>query len=575
MSVSPDETEVARESQRQVSNDGDAFAPTLPIGFLIGDKYTVKRVLGAGGDGAVYHCEHTEIGHLVAIKVAHRSRTHNREDIMERFRREARICGSLRHPNVGQVYDVGKLQDGAPYMVMELQEGRSLGAVIDESVLPIGAIIDLTRQLLAGLDAAHRIGIIHRDVKPDNVMLVRDRSGDVVVKLVDFGISKSLDQSRHPGVTAEGIIVGSPDYMPPEQLRGDAVDVRTDVYAVGVLLYETLTRHTPFDAANLPDLVAAILRDPFKPPSQIRFDCPPALEQVVLKAMTRQPEGRYQSVDEFSRALAEVQAATTASRRADPQLGLLATRVTEGAAPRRTHERRTIDNRTLQDIGVQKKAAPRARAPESPPSNARTARMRSARLIAIGLGALGAVFLIARAVWLDDDLANTHVPRLAAPVVPAPGIGSSVAASHPQPTAAGDAPAAAEPDAPAVAVEPEPSSGTSHKAARSAATHKARDTSLRSQPAGERAAVDRSNAALLKQAATAFVLGDAQGAHDAYRKVIARDPKQVDAWRGLGLSSSRLGSSAEAERAFRRYLELRPDAPDSARIRSLRAKLKP
>ena len=152
----------------------------LPIGSLVGGKYEIKRVLGTGGYGAVYEGEHTAIGHRVAIKVARLS-TKEREHALAKFTREARICGSLRHPNVGQVYDVGMLEDGAPYMVMELQEGRSLAEIFDEMQLPIVALVDITRQLLAGLAAAHAAGIIHRDIKPENVIIVRDVKGDIVV----------------------------------------------------------------------------------------------------------------------------------------------------------------------------------------------------------------------------------------------------------------------------------------------------------------------------------------------------------------------------------------------------------
>ena len=171
----------------------------LLIGSLVGGKYVIKRVLGSGGNGAVYEGEHSAIGHRVAIKVARLSQK-ERAHVLARFSREARICGSLRHPNVGQVYDVGMLDDGSPFMVMELQEGRSLAEVFDEMQLPIVALVDIARQVLAGLAAAHAAGVVHRDVKPDNVMIVRDVKGDVVVKLVDFGISKTLPRgwrSRH------------------------------------------------------------------------------------------------------------------------------------------------------------------------------------------------------------------------------------------------------------------------------------------------------------------------------------------------------------------------------------------
>ena len=191
----------------------------MPIGSLVGGKYVIKRVLGSGGNGAVYEGEHTAIGHRVAIKVARLSQK-ERAHALARFSREARICGSLRHPNVGQVYDVGMLDDGSPYMVMELQEGRSLAEVFDEMRLPIAALVDIARQLLAGLAAAHAAGVIHRDIKPDNVMIVRDVKGEVVVKLVDFGISKTVRADVESGTTDEDIIIGSPDYMAPEQFRG-------------------------------------------------------------------------------------------------------------------------------------------------------------------------------------------------------------------------------------------------------------------------------------------------------------------------------------------------------------------
>src|SRR5688572_7737352 len=142
----------------------------LPAGYMLGGKYEIKRLLGEGANGSVYEGEHAEIGHRVAIKVVHKNLA-AREDIIARFRREARICGTIRNRHVGQVYDVGQLPSGAPYMVMELQEGRSLAAVLEEERrLPISTVIDIGRQLLIGLQAAHDIGAIHRDVKPDNIM---------------------------------------------------------------------------------------------------------------------------------------------------------------------------------------------------------------------------------------------------------------------------------------------------------------------------------------------------------------------------------------------------------------------
>src|SRR5688500_10345413 len=207
-------------TQTDSYNDFDATdevrEPALPAGFVIDGKYEIKRLLGSGGSGSVYEAEHVTIGHRVAIKVVH-SRERRREDSLARFRREAKICGAIRHPHVGQIYDVGALEDGTPFMVMELHDGRSFGDVLHESILPIAAVIEVTRQLLAGLGAVHHAGAIHRDVKPDNAMIVRASSGDLVVKLVDFGISKVVRADiRERALTREDVIIGSPDYMAPE-----------------------------------------------------------------------------------------------------------------------------------------------------------------------------------------------------------------------------------------------------------------------------------------------------------------------------------------------------------------------
>ena len=280
----------------------------LPEGYLVGGKYVIKRLLGEGANGSVYEGEHSEIGHRVAIKVVHKALA-AREDIIARFRREARICGTIRNRHVGQVYDVGELPEGAPFMVMELQEGRSLAHLLsNEGPLPIAAAIDMVSQLLVGLQAVHDTGAIHRDVKPDNVMLVRESSGQTVVKLVDFGIGKSMTTDiRARNVTQEGMVVGSPDYMPPEQLRGDEVDHRVDIYAAGVVLYELIAGRMPFNATTLTELFVAILRDPITPPSQLRADCPPELQAVILRSLSRDANERFQSAREMGAALVEVQ----------------------------------------------------------------------------------------------------------------------------------------------------------------------------------------------------------------------------------------------------------------------------
>jgi serine/threonine-protein kinase len=542
----------------------------LPVGTLVGAKYAIKRVLGTGGNGAVYEGEHTAIGHRVAIKVARLSQK-ERALALARFSREARICGSLRHPNVGQVYDVGELEDGSPYMVMELQEGRSLADVFDEMQLPIVALVGIARQLLAGLAAAHAAGVVHRDIKPDNVMIVRDVKGDVMVKLVDFGISMTMRTDVDGGTTGEDVIIGSPDYMAPEQFRGAAIDVRTDLYAVGVLLYEGITGRLPFSGESMADLLISVFQDKVEPPSALRADCPPELEGVVLAAMSRDPGLRPQSAELMSRAFDQL----AGPRR---EAGFTLTGLEEQSRERRptgAHRRRTADLRTLQDLGAQVEQRSRiARAPRIP------------LFVAGGVAALVLIALLSHsrstppitATSTRSAIARTP-PKPPAPQTPAAGTESPSAT-----TPAATAPSV--PDAEPAASQPARSHersarATPARAARRAAsstptkaTSPAASAAAAAAPAKPSSADATATTALFREAAIAFVHGDSARSRDLYLQVLARDPARADAYRGLGLACARLGRRAEAARAFERYLQMRPDAADAARIRAELAKLR-
>jgi serine/threonine-protein kinase len=539
----------------------------LPIGSLVGGKYAIKRVLGSGGNGAVYEAEHTAIGHRVAIKVARLSQK-ERAHALARFSREARICGTLRHPNVGQVYDVGMLDDGSPYMVMELQEGRSLADIFDEMQLPIVALIDIARQLLAGLGAAHAAGVIHRDIKPDNVMIVRDVKGEVVVKLVDFGISKTLRTDVEGGTTEEDIIIGSPDYMAPEQFRGAAIDVRTDLYAVGVLLYEGITRRLPFTGDTMADLLISVFQHKVEPPTALRADCPPELERIVQSAMSRDPVMRPHSADQMSRALDQLGGQRQEAR--NNLIGL--DEQPRGRRPTAGHRRRTADLRTLQDLGAQVERRPRAsRVP------------RIALLIASGMAAFVLIAALSQVRSTPATVASPGPATLArvpsAPQPPATATDSQRALS---PASAGAGVSEVEPASNPSVPQPErtarpTSSRVSRRAAPSAAMKTTPPTAPAAAPAPAPAKPNAADAtaatALLREAAIAFVHGEAGRSRDLYLQVLARDPARADAYRGLGLASARLGRRAEAARAFERYLQMRPDAADAARIRAELAKL--
>jgi serine/threonine-protein kinase len=566
----------------------------LPDGYTLNGKYVIKRLLGGGANGSVYEGEHAEIGHRVAIKVVHKNLA-LREDIISRFRREARICGTIRNRHVGQVYDVGELPSGAPYMVMELQEGRSLANVLEEERrLPISTVIDIGRQLLTGLQAAHDTGAIHRDVKPDNIMLVRESSGETVVKLVDFGIGKSIhaDISTR-NVTQEGMVVGSPDYMPPEQLKGDNVDARVDVYAAGVVLYEMTTGSVPFNAGTLTELFVAILRDPITPPSRLRNDCPADLEQVILRATEREADLRYQTAAEMQRALENAQRASGVSHD-----GLRKLSQPPPAAQKRASA--SLEGYALETARV-RTAELQAQTPMRR-GGARSWLIAGGALLLVGAGV---VLGLLRPGSDARDEAHEVAPREGKPAEPAAAAAPQELPRVPEP--ADEAPAAAvaapvpvivgAPGTPAAGHVPqataeegaalEPSGDTGSDAddrrdrraaskrrdAAEAVTQSAADegkTSVTARSPAEVAtpapAAGPSAAELVQQASAAFIQGQMPRARSLYREATSKTASNADAWRGLGMVSSRMGQREEAKRAFERYLQLRPTAPDAAAI---------
>jgi serine/threonine-protein kinase len=272
-------------------------------GTVIDGKYAVKALLGKGGMGAVYRAENTRIGKQVAIKVLLRGHRKG-SDAEKRFIREARIAGALGHPGIVEIYDLGTLENGVPFQVMELLEGETLAARIKhEGALPIDELLDVAEQVLSALDIAHARGIIHRDLKPENVFLAV--KGDAVIaKLLDFGISKALGEETL-SLTKTGMVVGTPYYLAPEQARGDAVDARCDVWAMGVLVYEALTGRLPYRADNYNKLLVSILTTRPTPAREIRPAIPEAIEQVIQTAMSHDPEARYANGKAMLRALRE------------------------------------------------------------------------------------------------------------------------------------------------------------------------------------------------------------------------------------------------------------------------------
>jgi serine/threonine-protein kinase len=269
-------------------------ADRLEAGTILSDRYEVLRRLGTGAMGAVYLARHRHMERLCAIKVLHAKLSDDRE-ALERFTREARNASRIGHPNVCTVYDFGRTPDGLVYLAMEYVEGRTLGSILAErgSLSPRRAA-SLAGQIAAGLDAAHAMGIVHRDLKPDNVMVAGGRDGEIV-KLVDFGIAKALERDLGRDVTAPGVVVGTPDYMAPEQFAGDPTDHRSDLYALALIFFRMVTGTLPFGGTSARETLTRRLTDPPRAlrqaAPQVAF--PDELQAVLDRALARRPDQRY------------------------------------------------------------------------------------------------------------------------------------------------------------------------------------------------------------------------------------------------------------------------------------------
>ncbi|MEP7125283.1 MAG: serine/threonine-protein kinase [Byssovorax sp.] len=268
--------------------------PTQELGAIIDGRWVIRGFLGQGGMARVYLAEDAKTQARVAVKILGREHAGDRVT-RERFLSEIDVAAELGHPNIARVLDAGHRKDGSPFLVIELLVGESLGErVRRERTLTVPFTLSVARQVASALAAAHAAGIIHRDVKPDNVFLSEDPSGEPRVKLMDFGMAKL----REGPVTQVGLTLGTLPYMAPEQALADPLDARTDVYAFGVMLYRLLTGKLPFDTPNDPLLVAQHLYVAPTPPRALRPDLDPRLEALILTAMRKVPGNRYSSMDE-------------------------------------------------------------------------------------------------------------------------------------------------------------------------------------------------------------------------------------------------------------------------------------
>src|SRR5262249_10316438 len=290
--------------------DGQALADAAQadplVNTLLDDKYRLDARVGEGGMGFVYRATHVQMENTVAVKVLH-SDLASDQVAVERFRREARAAAQIRHPNAVAVTDFGVTRKaGTAYLVMEFLEGGDLRRKIKrEKRLDCAEAIVIMSQTCAALNAAHEKGIIHRDLKPDNIWLLESTNPYAQVKVLDFGIAKLKATAEASNLTQKGMIVGTPYYMSPEHCRSEELDPRSDIYSLGIILYEMLTGKVPFEGSSPLQVMYKHNTERPKPLSQLSPDIPPQIEKVVLRALEKRKEDRQGSALELAAELEE------------------------------------------------------------------------------------------------------------------------------------------------------------------------------------------------------------------------------------------------------------------------------
>ncbi|MEM1418674.1 MAG: protein kinase, partial [Myxococcota bacterium] len=278
-------------------------APDPFLGTVLLGQFRLDEAVGQGGMGTVYRARQTTLDRDVAVKILHPELSQN-PDAVRRFHREAKVATALEHPNLVRVFLFGELpEDAGLYLVMEFLEGRSLTSVLrEDSALPLGRALHLATQICDAVGQAHSKGIVHRDVKPENIHIVERHGDPDFVKVLDFGIARLLwdDQSV---MTQSGVIFGTARYISPEGAAGETTDARSDVYSIGVLLYQLLAGRTPFDAPSPVAMLMKHIHDAPRPLSRVVPGIPAAIEDVVMRALAKHPDARHPNAAALAEAL--------------------------------------------------------------------------------------------------------------------------------------------------------------------------------------------------------------------------------------------------------------------------------
>jgi serine/threonine-protein kinase len=340
-----------------------------PEGQVLEGKYRLVRQLGEGGMGVVWAAEHVRLGRPLAVKLLRADLAENPRTL-QRFHQEAVAASRIGNPHIVEVIDLGTAPNNAPFIVMELLEGRTLFDLLqDQPVLPIGRAADILCQVLSGLAAAHAKNIVHRDLKPANVFLTRYGNRDDFVKLVDFGVSKILGSDAQ--LTRSGALLGTPTYMAPEQVMArQRLDHRVDLWAAGVILYMALTGRRPHEAPTRNELLVRIVNSDVKPLRPLRREVDERLEQIVLHALQRDVAKRWASAEEFREALLPYRVQQPIAPAAGPAASTGSAVPAARPTPARIEPPRPPEDQTVSTPGLVPSEAPPFSAPTALPPEA-------------------------------------------------------------------------------------------------------------------------------------------------------------------------------------------------------------